>query len=855
MVGLTSAEVVQRLDRDGPNVLPPVAGTPMWRLFAAQFVHFFAVMLWVAALLALLADLAQIAAAITGVIVANAVFAFVQEQRTERAAEHLRRLLPQRVTVLRRGPPTVVDASELVIGDRVLIEAGDRVCADLRVCSGHGVLMDEAALTGESSVVSAVDGDGLWAGTFVVEGAAECEVVATGPRTRLAEIAQLTTGVERSPTPLAKELHRLVRVIAIVACSAGTAFFGLTFLLDTPPAQGVVFAIGITVALVPEGLLPTTTLSLAMGARRMAAHQALVRRLESVETLGSTTLICTDKTGTLTTNQMSVVALWCPAGSLELPPSGWDPDPLALAGESPELISAVRTLSELAAGCAGGSVTNENGQWVPHGDPQEVALHVAARRLGAIDDHDATADYRFTFDPQRRRMSVVRGGQLVVKGAPDSVLPRCIDGGESVDVALKTMTSAGLRVLAVAMRQLPVGPVPTDPNEVEMSLSLVGLVGLEDPPRPGIAESLSSCRSAGVRVIMVTGDHPATAASIAREVGLTSEEPVVVVEAELPEDNALLGALVDRDGVVVARVSPAGKLRIAQALRARGHVVAMTGDGVNDGPALREADIGIAMGATGTDVAREAADLVLLDDNFATIVAAVAEGRATFANIRRFLTYHLTDNVAELTPFAIWALTGGRFPLALGVLQVLVLDLATDTLPAVALGAEPPGPNVLNRTPTRGRLLNAGTARRAFGLLGPTEACMAMVAFTVSLWSSGWQPGPVALPSEAVAAASGAAFAAVVLGQAANAFACRSTRRVVWEVGAPNRFVPVAVAVAIALGGLAIVISPIADALGQAVPNPFGAFVALLTPLAVVAVDSVDKWWRGRHTSEGTTGP
>jgi magnesium-transporting ATPase (P-type) len=854
VVGLTSAEVVQRLDRDGPNVLPQMAGTPVWRVLLSQFVHFFAVMLWVAAGLALIAGLPEIAVAIAGVIVANALFAFVQEQRTEHAAEQLRRLLPQRVTVWRQGPPIVIDPAGLVAGDVVLVEAGDRVCADLQVRSGHGVLVDEAALTGESAVLPVVDGDPLWAGTFVAEGVAEAEVVATGSRTKLAEIAQLTTGVARPPTPLATELHRLVRAIAIVACSAGATFFALTFLLDTPPSQGVVFAIGITVALVPEGLLPTTTLSLAMGARRMASQRALVRRLESVETLGSTTMICTDKTGTLTTNRMSVVALWCPAGSLRLEPTGWEPSAVDLVDVPPDVVCGVRALASHAAGCASGSVVNEDGRWVPHGDPQEVALHVAAQRVGGADDHDATADLRFAFDPQRRRMSVVRGATLVVKGAPDSILPRCVDAGADVDAALEEMTASGLRVLAVASRDVTDDIHLADPDAFERNLSLVGLIGLEDPPRPGIADSIGACRTAGISVVMVTGDHPATALAIAREVGLVTSDELVMQERDLPDDLGELGALVDRDGAVIARVSPAGKLRIAKALRSRGHVVAMTGDGVNDGPALREADIGVAMGATGTDVAREAADLVLLDDNFATIVAAVAEGRATFANIRRFLTYHLTDNVAELTPFAVWALTGGQFPLALGVLQILVLDLATDTLPAVALGAEPPGPGVLNRPPTRGRLLSAGTARRAFGLLGPTEAFMAMTAFTVSLWSSGWRPGPVDLPPADIAAASGAAFTAVVLGQAANAFACRSTRRVVWSVGAVNRFVPVAVVVAVALGALAIGVPPIAGALGQGIPTLAGAAVAALTPLVVIGVDSADKWWRGRSGATHAAG-
>jgi len=850
-VGLTPVEAAERLASDGPNRLPSLRRPRWWSVLGAQFVHFFAIMLWVAAALAVVAGLPEITVAVVAVITLNSVFAFVQEERSERAAERLVALLPQRATVRRRGPPTVVDAAEVVIGDFVVLEAGDRITADASVLVAHGLLVDNSALTGESRPESVDDGGTVWAGTFVLEGSADTEVVATGSRTRLAEIASLTAGVRRPPTPLARELRHLVRTVALVACGAGAAFFGLTFVVDTPASEGVVFAIGITVALVPEGLLPTTTLSLAMGARRMAQRHALVRRLESVETLGSTTFICTDKTGTLTSNQMSVVEVWTPVGSMSLPPTAYVPEPVSPDAFAPVVLDGVRRLAARAAGCAGGAVVCEDGVWVPHGDPQEVALHVLARRVGAVDDHDVTADQRFAFDPGRRRMSVVRGREVVVKGAPDGVLPLCSHRPPDADAALARLAGRGLRVLAVAGRLRAPGEELASAEAAEQRLELLGLVALEDPPRPGVRQSLQACRRSGIAVAMVTGDHPATAAAIAGEVGLAVDGAPVIEGVDLPDDDELLGALVDRDGVVIARVSPPDKLRIATALRRRGHVVAMTGDGVNDGPALREADIGVAMGASGTDVAREAADLVLLDDDFTTIVAAVAEGRATYANIRRFLTYHLTDNVAELTPFAIWALTGGRFPLALGVLQVLALDLVTDTLPAVALGAEPPAPDVLERGPVRGRLLDRRTARRAFGVLGPTEAVVAMTAFSVSLLADGWRP-PVAPPAGQLAAASGAAFLAVVLGQAANAFACRSTRRPVWSVGTLNWLVPIAVVTAVVLGALAVALPSVAALLGQAVPTLPGAAVSLLAPVAVVGADSTTKWWRARVSTRGS---
>jgi magnesium-transporting ATPase (P-type) len=433
-------------------------------------------------------------------------------------------------------------------------------------------------------------------------------------------------------------------------------------------------------------------------------------------------------------------------------------------------------------------------------------------------------------------MSVWEDGVLAVKGAPDSVLDRCTPAPGAADAAAG-LAGRGLRVLAVARRT---GPLPdgATADEAERDLELLGLVGLEDPPRPGVADALDRCRRAGIRVAMVTGDAGATAAAIAREVGLTGDDGLVVAGRDLPADPAALGALLDRDGVVVCRVAPEDKLRIAEALRARGHVVAMTGDGVNDGPALRAADIGVAMGAGGTDVAREAADLVLLDDHFATIVTAVRQGRTTFANIRRFLTYHLTDNVAELTPFLVFSLTAGGVPLAIGVLQVLSLDIATDLLPALALGAEPASPRVLEGPPPRRKLIDGPVLRRAFGVYGPLEALVSMTAFLTVLLAGGWSYGdPVSAGT--VATASGAAFTAIVLGQFATAFACRSTTRPPWRLGwTSNRLLVWAVAVELAVLVVLLVVPPVAELLGHRPPSPAGLLVALTAVPVVLAADA-----------------
>jgi magnesium-transporting ATPase (P-type) len=412
------------------------------------------------------------------------------------------------------------------------------------------------------------------------------------------------------------------------------------------------------------------------------------------------------------------------------------------------------------------------------------------------------------------------------------------------------MASRGLRVIAVAIRKLP-GPAPEwleRPSvEAEADLELLGLIGLHDPPRPDVHEVIEAARRAGIRVGMITGDHPSTAAAIAREVGLIGSPELVLEGSQLPEDEQILGALLDRDGVVVSRVSPEQKLRVAKALQGRGHVVAMTGDGVNDGPALQEADIGVAMGLSGTDVAREAADLVLLDDHFATIVAAIEQGRATYSNIHRFLTYHLTDNVAELTPFVIWALSGGEFPLALGVLQILALDIGTDLLPALALGAEPPGKGVLKRPPERRHLMDRRLMVRVFAVMGPVEATVEMAAFSLVLFGAGWARGAPTDPA-VLMAASGGAFTAVVLGQLANAFACRSTTSPPWKQGwFTNRLLLWAALAEVGTLAVFLFVEPVAALLGHTPPPPAGFAIAILAIPAVLAAEWMYKKPRSRQ--------
>jgi calcium-translocating P-type ATPase len=847
-------EAAARLACDGPNRLPAPGRVPAWRRLAAEMFHFFALLFWIAGGLAFVAGMPQLGVAVFVVVVLNGVFAFVQEERAEHAAERLRDLLPRFVTVVRDGVPAPVPATDVVVGDAVVLDEGDRVSADLRLETVNALALDTSMLTGESVPAHPDAGDAAWAGCFVVEGEAVATVVATGTATRLAGIASLTRAQRRPPSPLHRELVRISRVIAAVAIGTGIGFFLLAVVVGMPASDGFLFAVGVTVALVPEGLLPTVTLSLAIGAQRMAARRALVRRLEAVETLGSTTFICTDKTGTLTRNEMSVVEVWLPGGRALIDGVGYEPS-AQVRCEPPAVSADLATLASAARWCSSGQVVEEDGRWIARGDPMEAALDVLARRVGETDDTGGAEVARFPFDARRRRMSVVVGDRIVVKGAPDAIFPRCSVPDGAV-TALQDLASRGLRVLAVAARDLAGAAVPGTADAAERDLALLGLVALQDPPRHGAAAAIAACRRAGIRVAMVTGDHPGTARAIAAQVGLLDPagDELVVVGRDLPEDEAVLGALLDRDGAVVARVSPEDKLRIARALRWRGHVVAMTGDGVNDAPALSEAAIGVAMGRSGTDVAREAADLVLLDDDFATIVAAVEQGRSTFSNIRRFLTYHLTDNVAELAPFVVWALSGGRFPLALGVLQILALDIGTDILPALALGAEPPAAGLLERPPVRHHLLDRSLFGRAFGVLGPVEALVEMAAFTAVFVVAGWRPGDSFPDGATLLAASGAAFTAVVLGQAANAFACRSSVVPPWRLPRCNALLVSAVAAELAMLVGFLYIPPVARLLDHAPPTAAGFAVALLAVPAVLGADAASKAAARRRRSARARG-
>jgi len=854
--GLSADEAERRLEEYGENRIERLDRPPLWRRLAKEFTHLFALILWLAAGLAFLSEwrdpgqgMAALGWAILGVILVNGLFSFWQEFRAEQVLASLEALLPREVTVLRAGVRERLPAVRVVPGDILLLREGDDVPADCRLIEALGVRVNLAAVTGESlpkgrTAEPSPEEDlprarnVLLAGTGVLAGEARAVAFATGRHTEFGRIAHLSQHADVRASPLYREIARLSRLVALLAIGLGGGFFLLGTAIGQPFWASFVFAIGIIVANVPEGLLPTVTLALSMAARRMAKRNALVRHLPAVETLGGATVILSDKTGTLTLNRMAVQRLWLDGG--EAAPEG-------LAG-----LSGRERLLDVAAHC-------HSLEWVESerrflGDPMEEALLHLGRERPRLEKLD-----ELPFDADRKRMSTVHaapeGRRLFCKGALEKLLPLCtrMQAGETVrslapadrEAALAAevaLAERGLRVLALAWRSLPDGETR---EAWEGDLLLAGLVGLADPPRPEVPAAVRQCHEAGIRIVMVTGDHPRTALAVARQIGLVrGEHPRVMTGEELRRlSPTQLQLALDRPEVVFARLSADQKLILVKALQAKGHTVAVTGDGVNDAPALRAADIGVAMGRGGTDVAREAADLVLLDDNFATIVAAIEEGRAVYQNIRKFLTYILTSNIPELVPYLAFVLF--HIPLPLTVIQILAVDLGTDMLPALALGAEPPHPGLMREPPRpRGqRLLTPGLLARAYLFLGVMEAAAAMAAFFFVLGGGGWQYGaPLANADPLYLQATTATLAAIIAMQMVNVFLCRDSRRSVFAPGfLGNRLIFLGLGVEAALI-LAIAYTPPGNRLFGAAPLDGAVWLYLLPfALGMLALEELRK--------------
>jgi Ca2+-transporting ATPase len=882
--GLAAAEAAQRLAEHGRNQLAEAAPDPWWRKLASQFRDLVIWILIVAAVIAGAMEEWIDAGAILAIVVLNGLVGYLQEARAEKALASLKSLSSPHARVMRDGAVAVVEAAELVPGDRIELEAGDNIPADARVVEAFSLQAQEAALTGESAPVNKstrqLDEDTslaertnmVFMGTVITNGKASAIVTGTGMGTELGAIAGLLAHEEREPTPLQRRLADLGRTLLYVCLTLVGIIFALHIARGEEPIEVLLLAVSLAVAAVPEGLPAVVTMTLAVGLRRMVSRNALIRKLPSVETLGSVTVICSDKTGTLTRNQMTVRRVVTAAASFDVSGAGYQPegefknvdDQQPLAAD--RIPSDLRLLLEIAAYCNHSQLRQhpEHRGWEIIGDPTEGALVVAARKAGI----DPQADPRrvlgeLPFDSQRKMMSVAVANadgkpMMFTKGAPDLLLAKCkserlgdevkpLDDNrrKAIEAANSELAAQALRVLAFAYRDdLAINDHDAEAATAQLAeenLVFVGLVGMIDPPREEVKIAVQQCRDAGIRPVMITGDHPATAAAIARELGIADDKTASAVtgrDLDALDDNALAKRVAEIS--VYARVTAEHKLRVVRAWQKNQHIVAMTGDGVNDAPAVKSADIGIAMGITGTDVTKEASDMVLTDDNFASIVSAVEEGRGIFDNIRKAVHYLLSCNASEVLLMFFAAVAGWPAPLL--PIHILWINLVTDGLPALALGLEPPEKDVMRRPPRPAREAVITLDRGLFIVIhGTLMATAALVGFAIAYDGT----------ESTESVARDTAFCIVALSQLAYAFSCRSPRRTLPELGFKTNL-PMFAAIGISTSlQLLVVFLPIAQPIFKteaAATAPWPWIIALaLAPVTLVEVGKLVLTFRRNH--------
>lgn len=796
--GLSSEGASKRQQTYGFNVLEGKEKQSLIIRFGRHLLNFFALLLWTGAALAFTSEYLlpgegnlYIGIALAGVVVLNAVFTFIQEYQSEQIMESFRKMMPVKIEVLRDSGRTELLSQEIVPGDIIYINEGDKIPADARLIEENSLKVDHSALTGESEpqlrkLTTTHENilesrNMVFSGTLVQSGNGAALVYGTGMNTQLGNIAQLTKTTEEVESPLRKELNHFIKIISAIAITLGVSFFAVSFLTGNKLMASMIFAIGIIVANVPEGLLPTVTLCLSMASRKMAKRMALIKNLDSVETLGSTTVICTDKTGTITENRISVNTIYI------------DLDERLINEKNVLTMPGMDMLLKISVLCNNAKL-DDKGHYM--GDPTEGALILYAKDKVDISEMNTRNKrlHESPFDSKTKRMITINsdGAQATVymKGAPEVVLKmssRILINNEvipmeqhhrdEIEKYYGRLASRGERVLAMAFKE--------GEDQSEENIVFVALIGMIDPPRKEIPDAIARCKSAGIKVIMITGDYRLTAEAIARLAGMVSDKANIMTGDELENTtNDNLKEFLKKDNIIFARTSPTQKLQIVTTLQSIGEVVTVTGDGVNDAPAIKNADMGVAMGIIGTEVAKEAADMVLLDDNFATIVNAVEEGRTVFNNIKKFIAYILTSNVPEILPFIAFVLLG--IPLPLTVVLILSIDLGTDLIPALGLGVEPPEHDVMNMPPRKRdeRLLSGKLLFMSYGIIGMLQAAAGFFSYFVVLYNGGWTWGQeLASTDPLYLKAVTAFFASIIICQIADVMICRTRRESVFTKG------------------------------------------------------------------------
>ncbi|MFC7372112.1 calcium-translocating P-type ATPase, SERCA-type [Fictibacillus iocasae] len=817
--GLSRKEQEWKLKKDGPNELTEGKKPSAISVFLAQFKDFMVLVLLAATLLSGMLGEYLDAAAIILIVIMNGILGFIQERKAERSLASLKELSAPASVVLRDGEWSVIPSRELVEGDVIKVQAGDRIGADLRICSSKGLQAEESALTGESVPVQkhgrplagtnlplGDQGNMAFMGTMVTKGSATGIVVATGMRTEMGKIAHLIQHAEQLATPLQLKLEQLGKILIVIALLLTLMVVGAGVYQGHDLYSMILAGVSLAVAAIPEGLPAIVTIALALGVQKMIKKRAIVRKLPSVETLGCATVICSDKTGTLTQNKMTVTKVWADNSLWNVTDDEFTVSDSGSGSKQKREETEDMMYKMLSFGvlCNNAILKEEDGRkWTVQGDPTEAALLVAAAKAG-VKKENLEQDYNileeFPFDSSRKMMSVIvedasKGKMLIVKGAPDVLLDKSdyIDWGgrrqllkqehaDQTKQAINSLASQALRTIAIAYRPLKEEETKLSGYQLERNLTFAGLQGMIDPPRPEVRQSIKDCHAAGIKTIMITGDHAVTAAAIARELNILPKDGKVMDGASLSllsqeelEDQA-------ESIYVYARVSPEHKLKIVKALQARGHVVAMTGDGVNDAPAIKSANIGIAMGITGTDVAKEASSLVLSDDNFATIRSAIEEGRNIYENIRKFIRYLLASNVGEILVMLFAMVLG--MPLPLLPIQILWVNLVTDGLPAMALGVDQAEEDVMRRRPRSGK---EGVFSRGLGWKIVSRGFLIGLVTVAAFWLTLKENPDNLIMAQTVA------FATLVMAQLIHVFDCRSERSVLHRNPFENKYLVAAV--------------------------------------------------------------